>query len=197
VIGLGLVLNAHLIIADEATTSLDVIVEAKLIDQLREIRDEFGVSILMITHNIGLVAEVADRIAVMYAGHIVEFGTIYEVFDSPLHPYTQGLLKSVPNVRFDEAEKLYKMPGEPPNLSRPPSGCRFHPRCECRTSISARIEPPLVEVTPGHWAKCWLYENHPEKAERKLTVEEGTHCTDENLSLSGEKDTATKSQGDQ
>src|SRR5512145_921626 len=104
-IGLGLVLNAELIIADEATTSLDVIVEAKLVDQLRQIRDEFEVSILMITHNIALVAEVVDRVAVMYAGHLVELGSITDVFHNPLHPYTQGLLKSVPNVRLDEMEQ--------------------------------------------------------------------------------------------
>jgi oligopeptide/dipeptide ABC transporter ATP-binding protein len=175
-IGLGLVLNASLIVADEATTSLDVIVEAKLVDQLRQIRDHFEVSILMITHNIALVAEVADRLAVMYAGHIVEIGPVNDVFDNPLHPYTQGLLKSVPNVRLDEAEELYKMPGEPPNLTHPPSGCRFHPRCSCITSVSAQYEPPVVEVSPGHWAKCWLYRDHPEKEEKTLTASEAPSC---------------------
>lgn len=161
--GLGLVLNADLIIADEATTSLDVIVEAKLVDQLREIREEFGISILMISHNIALVAEIADRIAVMYAGQLVELGSVYEVFDNPLHPYTKGLLKSVPNIRLDESEDLYKMPGEPPNLTHPPQACRFHPRCPSRTNISDKYEPPLVEASPGHWVKCWLYQDHPEK----------------------------------
>jgi ABC-type dipeptide/oligopeptide/nickel transport system ATPase component len=124
-IGLGLVLNPSLIIADEATTSLDVIVEAKLLDQLREIQDEFGVSILVITHNIALVAELADRFAVMYAGRIAEIGSIFKVFDGPLHPYTRGLLSSVPSIKLDEQEELYKMPGEPPNLTHPPEGCRF------------------------------------------------------------------------
>jgi len=110
-----------LIIADEATTSLDVIVEANLLDQLREIRDEFGVSMLLITHNIALVAELADRIAVMYAGRLAEIGSIYEVFDNPLHPYTQGLLKAVPSIKLENGETLYKMAGEPPNLTQPPS----------------------------------------------------------------------------
>ena len=128
-VGIGLVLNADLIIADEATTSLDVIVEAKLVDQLKEIRDQFGVAILAISHNIALMAELADRIAVMYAGHIVELGPINQVFHKPLHPYTRGLLAAVPNIKLDEREELYKMGGEPPNLTHPPRGCRFHPRC--------------------------------------------------------------------
>ncbi len=160
-IGLGLVLNASLIVADEATTSLDVIVEAKLLDQLREIRQEFGVSILLITHNIGVVAELADRIAVMYAGQIAEIGTVYEVFEHPQHPYTQGLLASVPNIKLDEREVLYKMAGEPPNLSRPPSGCRFHPRCPKVMPICARQEPALTETDSGRLVHCWLHQQQP------------------------------------
>lgn len=169
-IGLGLVLNANLIIADEATTSLDVIVEAKLVDQLREIREEFGVALLMITHNIALVAEIADRIAVMYAGKIVELGDITEIFDNPLHPYTRGLLKSVPSIRLDDREELYKMGGEPPNLSRPPSGCRFHPRCPEAMSLCAQVCPAMDEVTPGRWVHCWLYQNHPLKDRSTIKV---------------------------
>ncbi|NMC28997.1 MAG: ABC transporter ATP-binding protein [Pelolinea sp.] len=156
--GIGLILNADLIIADEATTSLDVIVEAKLADQLREIRDEFGVSLLLITHNIALVAEMADRIAVMYAGHLVEIGDIYKIFEEPKHPYTQGLLASVPNIRFDTNEHLYKMPGEPPNLTHPPLGCRFHPRCPHAMPICSQREPLLVEIEEGWSVHCWLYQ---------------------------------------
>ena len=156
-IGIGLVLNASMIIADEATTSLDVIVEAKLVDQLKEIRDEFGISILMITHNIALVAEIADRLAVMYAGRLAEIGPINNVFEKPLHPYTQGLLQSVPSIVLDEKEILYKMPGEPPNLTHPPQGCRFHPRCPLVMDICPQNEPPMVEVTPGQFTHCWLY----------------------------------------
>jgi len=169
-VGLGLVLNAGLIIADEATTSLDVIVEAKLVDQLREIRDEFGVSILAITHNIALVAEMADRIAVMYAGNLVELGEITRIFDKPLHPYTQGLLASVPTIDIHARKELYKMPGEPPNLSRPPTGCRFHPRCPMAMPICSRIRPELKEVSPGRWVHCWLYQDHPEKQEETIKV---------------------------
>ena len=162
-IGLGLVLNAKLIIADEATTSLDVIVEAKLVDQLREIQDEYGLSILMITHNIALVAEVAERIAVMYAGRMAEIGPIQDVFDNPLHPYTQGLLRSVPSIQLDDQEELYKMPGEPPNLTHPPNGCRFHPRCPAAMEICSRIQPTLQEAQPLRLVNCWLYQDHPEK----------------------------------
>ncbi|MBN2147404.1 MAG: ABC transporter ATP-binding protein [Anaerolineales bacterium] len=169
-IGLGLVLNANLIIADEATTSLDVIVEAKLVDQFKQIRDQYQVSILLITHNIALVAEVADRVAVMYAGRLAEIGSANTIFDQPLHPYSQGLLKSVPNIKLDEAEQLYKMPGEPPNLTRPPSGCRFHPRCPAVMPICSRLEPPLVETTPGQLVHCWLYQDHPEKQSDALKV---------------------------
>jgi len=158
--GIGLILNANLIIADEATTSLDVIVEAKLMDQLREIREEYGISLLMITHNIALVAEMADRIAVMYAGHMVEMGDIYNVFENPKHPYTQGLLASVPNIQFDANEELYKMPGEPPNLTHPPKGCRFHPRCPHTMPICSQREPSLLEIEKGWLVNCWLYQKH-------------------------------------
>ena len=162
-IGLGLVLNPSLIIADEATTSLDVIVEAKLLDQWREILEEFGVSILVITHNIALVAELADRLAVMYAGCMAEIGSIYKVFDAPLHPYTRGLLQSVPSIQLDEREVLYKMPGEPPNLTHPPDGCRFHPRCPEAMPICSRIAPTLQQVATEQMVSCWLYQDHPEK----------------------------------
>jgi len=163
-----LVLNAELIIADEATTSLDVIVEAKLADQLREIRDEFGVTLLMITHNIALVAEMADRVAVMYAGHIVEMGDVFTVFEKPLHPYTQGLLGSVPSIELTDRNELFKMPGEPPNLTHPPTGCRFHPRCQYCMPICSKYEPDLIETASGSLVHCWRYQDHPEKTEKIL-----------------------------
>ncbi len=158
-IALGLVLNANLIVADEATTSLDVIVEAKLLDQFRELRDELGVTILLITHNIALVAEIADRIAVMYAGQMVEVGPVFDVFAQPRHPYTRGLLASVPTVSLDERQELFKMPGEPPNLTHPPSGCRFHPRCPYAMPVCSEREPRLQPVAPGHLVHCWLYQS--------------------------------------
>ena len=170
-VGLGLVLNADLIVADEATTSLDVIVEAKLADQLRQIREDFGVSLLVITHNIALVAEISDRIVVMYAGHVMEIADVEPLFDDPLHPYTKGLLKSIPNIQLDDTEELYKMPGEPPNLTHPPTGCRFHPRCPYRMPVCVDHEPPLDEVSPGRHVKCWLYIDHPEKETETIKVE--------------------------
>jgi oligopeptide/dipeptide ABC transporter ATP-binding protein len=169
-VALGLVLNANLIVADEATTSLDVIVEAKLADELREIQEEFGVSLLVITHNIALVAELADRLAVMYAGHVAEIGDVEPIFDNPLHPYTKGLLRSIPNIKLEENEELYKMAGEPPNLTHPPSGCRFHPRCPYAMAICPKIEPPLEEIIPERFVKCWLYIDHPEKEEPTIEV---------------------------
>jgi peptide/nickel transport system ATP-binding protein len=169
-ISLGLVLNPSLIIADEATTSLDVIVEAKFLDELREILDEFGVSILVITHNIALVAELADRIAVMYAGRIAELGSIYQVFDNPLHPYTRGLLQSVPSIKLDEREVLYKMPGEPPNLTNPPLGCRFHPRCPEVMPICSNHTPSLLHTKTDQMVNCWLYQDHPEKDRPTIEV---------------------------
>ena len=162
-IGLGLVLNADLIIADEATTSLDVIVEAKLVDQLMQIREEFGVSIMVITHNIALVAQIADRLAVMYAGRIVEIGSIYDVFDNPKHPYTQGLLHCIPTIKLDHNEDLHKMEGEPPNLIDPPSGCRFHPRCPHAMPICSQERPSLEDLGGEHFVHCWLYQDHPLK----------------------------------
>jgi peptide/nickel transport system ATP-binding protein len=155
-ISLALSLRAKLVIADEPTTSLDVIVEAKFLDLLKELQKEFGLTILLITHNIGVVAEVADRIAVMYAAKMVELGYVNDVFAQPKHPYTQGLLRSVPNIKLDGGE-LYKMAGAPPDLSHPPSGCRFHPRCPFAMDICKEEEPSLEDIEGSQYASCWLY----------------------------------------
>ena len=157
-IGLALVLNADLIIADEPTTSLDVIVEAQFLDRLRDLQDQFNLTIILITHNISVVAELADRVAVMYAGKMMELADVFSVFDEPFHPYTRGLLSSVPNIRLVE-DNLQTMGGSPPDCINPPSGCRFHPRCpqvmdRCHSKV-----PPMMEISPGHWTACWLYEN--------------------------------------
>jgi oligopeptide/dipeptide ABC transporter ATP-binding protein len=159
-ISLALALRAKLVIADEPTTSLDVIVEAKFLDLLKELQKEFGLTILLITHNIGVVAEVADRVAVMYAAKMAEVGEVNDVFADPKHPYTQGLLKSVPNIRLDEGE-LYKMGGAPPNLLHPPIGCRFYPRCPYVMDVCKKIEPVFESVERDHLASCWLYQETP------------------------------------
>jgi peptide/nickel transport system ATP-binding protein len=159
-ISLALALRAKLVIADEPTTSLDVIVEAKFLDLLKELQQEFGLTILLITHNIGVVAEVADRVAVMYAAKMAEVGDVNEVFADPKHPYTQGLLRSVPNIRLDEGE-LYKMGGAPPNLLHPPVGCRFNPRCPHVMDICKAADPAFEPVESDHLASCWLYQEAP------------------------------------
>ncbi len=159
-IGLALALRADLVIADEATTSLDVIVEAQFLDLLRELRDEFDLTILLITHNIGIVAELADRVAVMYAGRIVEVAEINNCFENPKHPYSEGLLNAVPNIKLDEDE-LYKMPGSPPDLIHPPSGCRFHPRCPKVMEVCSKLDPTLDHIEPNWRVNCWLYQKIP------------------------------------
>ena len=159
-ISLALALRAKLVIADEPTTSLDVIVEAKFLDLLKELQKEFGLTILLITHNIGVVAEVADRVAVMYAAKMVEVGDVRDVFANPKHPYTQGLLKSVPNIQLDGSE-LYKMEGAPPNLLHPPKGCRFNPRCPQVMDICRIKEPAFEAVEKDQLALCWLYQKAP------------------------------------
>ena len=162
-IALALSLQAHLVIADEPTTALDVIVEAQFLDLLRELRREFDLTIVIITHNIGVVAEIADRVAVMYAGEIVELGSVHDVFLDTKHPYSQGLLKSVPNIELEQ-DDLYKMEGNPPNLLAPPSGCRFHPRCPQVMDVCPASEPSLLPVDDDHLASCWLYQQAPHEA---------------------------------
>jgi oligopeptide/dipeptide ABC transporter ATP-binding protein len=155
-IGLALVLNSDLIIADEPTTSLDVIVEAQILELIKELKATFNLTMILITHNMGIVAELADRIAVMYAGKLVEVAEAVPLYDEPLHPYTQGLLKSIPNISLEE-QKLETMPGSPPDLIEPPTGCRFHPRCPYAMEKCSSVEPPMKEIENGHRAACWLY----------------------------------------
>jgi peptide/nickel transport system ATP-binding protein len=165
-ISLALSLKALLVIADEPTTSLDVIVEAKFLDLLKELQKEFGLTILLITHNIGVVAEISDRIAVMYAAKLVEVGEVNDVFAHPKHPYTQGLLRSVPNIKLDSGE-LYKMAGAPPDLTHPPGGCRFHPRCPFVMDICREEVPSLEAIEDNQLAACWLYPSVMSKRQEK------------------------------
>jgi oligopeptide/dipeptide ABC transporter ATP-binding protein len=154
-IGIALVLNPDLLIADEPTTALDVIVEAQFLDLLNELREQFNLTILLISHNIGIVAQMADRVTVMYGGRLAETGSVEAVFADPKHPYTQGLLTSIPNIKLDQPE-LHSMPGAPPDLVTPPSGCVFHPRCP-RVMNKCRREIPPSFNDKGHLAACWLY----------------------------------------
>ncbi|MCK4987044.1 MAG: ABC transporter ATP-binding protein [Desulfobacterales bacterium] len=154
-IGIALVLNPDFLIADEPTTALDVIVEAQFLDLLNELRQQFNLTILLISHNIGIVAQMADRVTVMYGGRLAETGSVEAVFADPKHPYTQGLLTSIPNIKLDQPE-LHTMPGAPPDLVDPPCGCVFHPRCP-RVMDKCRIEIPPSFNDKGHLAACWLY----------------------------------------
>jgi len=150
-IALALVLNPKLLVADEPTTALDVIVEAQILEILRDLRRAYSMSLILITHNLGIVAEVCDRVAVMYAGQLAENGAVEGIFRKPIHPYSQGLLASTISVNTKE---LRSIDGVPPSLLDPPTGCRFHPRCPYAQPICSTDEPKMTEYRPGHFASC-------------------------------------------
>jgi peptide/nickel transport system ATP-binding protein len=156
VIAMALALRPPLVIADEPTTALDVVVQAQIMNLLKSLQRELKMSIILITHDMSLIAEIADKVAIMYAGKIVEIGSSDRVFNNPLHPYTRALINSIPSLR-KELKKLEFIPGVPPDLIQPPPGCRFHPRCKYVFEPCNREEPPMVEVEPGHFVSCWLY----------------------------------------
>ncbi len=155
VISMALALRPKLLIADEPTSALDVTIQAQIMDLFRELIDEFGTSVIYITHDMALAAEISDRIAVMYAGRIVEVADTETIFERPLHPYTQGLLKSIPKLGYKG--ELFSMKGEIPPLINPPPGCRFHPRCPKRFDPCDKEVPKLIEVDPGHKVACFLF----------------------------------------
>jgi oligopeptide/dipeptide ABC transporter ATP-binding protein len=152
-IALALVLRPKLLVADEPTTSLDVIVEGQILALLGDLKRDFGTALLLITHNLGIVAEACDRMAVMYAGRIVEEGPVRDVFADPAHPYTRELLRSTISL---ETTELHSIAGAPPNLIDPPSGCRFHPRCPDAMRVCALIEPVEKRFDGARRVQCWL-----------------------------------------
>jgi len=155
-IALALILGPDLVIADEPTTALDTLVQAQIIDLLKEVVEEYGVAMMLITHDLGVVAELADRIAIMYAGKIVEVADAESFFDEPLHPYSRGLLDSVLTIESEKGSIRY-IPGSPPDLRNPPKGCRFHPRCPYATDRCRSEEPPRVEVDGRQvWCFRWV-----------------------------------------
>jgi oligopeptide/dipeptide ABC transporter ATP-binding protein len=171
-IGLALIMNPDILIADEPTTSLDVIVEAGFTELLASLRSLYSLSIVLITHNLGLVAEIADRIAVMYAGTIVEIASTEDIFARPLHPYTRGLITCVPNILLDQKE-LATMPGSPPDLVDPAPGCPFAPRCPHVMDICRQRTPALLSYGVSgaiHAAACWLYDTEPSNAPAETAV---------------------------
>ena len=155
VIAIALACHPVLLIADEPTSNLDVTIQAQIVDLIKQLKQTKISSVLFITHDLGLVAEICDRASVMYAGDIAETAEVREIFHKPLHPYTQGLLRSVPKVK--QADQLSTIPGTVPQLVQPPSGCRFHPRCPSKMDICVGKKPPLIEYSPGHWVACYLY----------------------------------------
>jgi peptide/nickel transport system ATP-binding protein len=160
VIAMALACDPKLIIADEPTTALDVIVQEQILRELKKIQSELGMSIIYISHDIAVIAEITDLIGVMYAGKIVELGPTSEIFARPRHPYTWLILSSTPSITGPR-RVLAPLEGEPPNLLDPPSGCRFHPRCPFATDKCVQEVPPLEEVNEGHAIACWNYEQVP------------------------------------
>jgi peptide/nickel transport system ATP-binding protein/oligopeptide transport system ATP-binding protein len=157
-IAMAISCRPRLMIADEPTTALDVTIQAQILDLMRKLREETGTSIILITHDMGVIAEMVDTVIVMYAGKVVEQSPVEDLFDNPCHPYTEKLLKSVPRLdRGQKKEKLSVIPGIVPSLLSLPSGCKFNDRCEKAFKKCSKKEPPLFEVHPGHISRCWLY----------------------------------------
>jgi oligopeptide/dipeptide ABC transporter ATP-binding protein len=162
-IAMALACVPELLIADEPTTALDVTIQAQILDLMRDLREKMGTSVILITHDLGVIAEMAERVAVMYAGEIVEQTDVDSLFEQPLHPYTQGLIGSIP-ILGEIKERLEVIPGSVPNLVNLPSGCRFAPRCAAREKFGLKVcseaKPDLIEVKPGHLVRCWLFQNN-------------------------------------
>lgn len=161
-IAMALACVPELLLADEPTTALDVTIQAQILDLIRDMRRDLGTSVILITHDLGVVAEMAERVAVMYAGEIVEQTDVNSLFDEPMHPYTQGLIGSIP-ILGEIKDKLDVIPGSVPNLVNLPPGCRFAPRCQARFTHSLNIctdlKPELEEIKTGHYVRCWLYQS--------------------------------------
>ncbi|WP_455661977.1 ABC transporter ATP-binding protein [Pradoshia sp.] len=173
VIAMALICEPDILIADEPTTALDVTIQAQILDLFRNIQEQTGVSIILITHDLGVVAQVADRIAVMYAGKIVETGGRRDIFYHARHPYTKGLLHSVPRLDREEGD-LVPIPGSPPDLFAPPKGCPFTARCEYAMEVCARVDPEKTHVQDVHFVNCWLED---ERAGRGRRAAEGNALT--------------------
>jgi oligopeptide/dipeptide ABC transporter ATP-binding protein len=153
-IAMAIVNRPQLLIADEPTTALDVTIQAQILELLNDLRRKFNLAMLFISHDLAVVSHVADRVAVMYAGNLVELGAKAAIFNAPAHPYTRGLLRAIPTLATDRAQPLATIEGIVPTIASLPPGCPFEPRCEHRVAACAEQLPPLVEVSPGHWARC-------------------------------------------
>jgi dipeptide transport system ATP-binding protein len=158
-IAIAAVGNPSVLIADEPTTALDVTIQAQIIDLFKTLQKKTGVSIIIITHDLGVVAKIADRVNVMYAGKVVESGTVHELFGNPQHPYTKGLLASMPRLDMDRALPLTPIPGTPPDLFAPPTGCAFAARCSHAMAVCGAYQPEQTSVTDSHSVACWLQDS--------------------------------------
>ena len=164
-IAMAMICNPNVLIADEPTTALDVTIQAQILSLMKRLRQEHGTSIILITHNMGIVAEACDDVAVMYMGHIVEFGSIGQIFNSPMHPYTKGLLKAVPVLGTGKDKKLGSIRGSTPDASEVFAGCEFEPRCDFCCERCRQAPPPETELEDGHRVRCWLYAGGEDHAE--------------------------------
>jgi oligopeptide transport system ATP-binding protein len=169
-IAIALACNPKLLIADEPTTALDVTIQAQIIDLMKDLQKELNTAIILITHDLGVVADMAQRILVMYAGKIVESGTLEDIFYRPKHPYTWGLLKSVPRLDAKQKEDLTPIDGTPPDLFAPPVGCAFAARCEYCMSICKEKQPEFLLVDEGHYSACWLAHPNAPKVDRLVGI---------------------------
>ena len=166
-IAMALICSPKLLIADEPTTALDVTIQAQILELMKDIQKKTGMAIIFITHNLGVVAEICDRVSVMYAGHIVEQGSVHDIFYRPAHPYTRGLLRSMPRVDELEHERLIPIDGTPVDLLNPPAGCAFGPRCDNCMKICLTRRPPVVQVgEDGHLSACWLQVKEMKEAQQ-------------------------------
>jgi oligopeptide/dipeptide ABC transporter ATP-binding protein len=154
VIAMAIANRPQLLIADEPTTALDVTIQAQILELLSDLRKKFGLTMLFISHDLAVVSQVADRVAVMYAGSLVEYANRSDIFQAAVHPYTKGLLRSVPTLRTERGEPLRTIAGVVPSIRMMPPGCPFEPRCDIRIPKCAEAMPPLIQVAPGHWARC-------------------------------------------
>jgi oligopeptide transport system ATP-binding protein len=168
-IAMALACNPQLLIADEPTTALDVTIQAQVLDLLKDLQRQFQTAIIFISHDLGVIAALCSRVIVMYAGKVAETGTVRDIFQSPRHPYTLGLLNSVPQAASEQKQPLTAIEGQPPDLLRPPAGCPFHPRCPYAMKICTKHYPETVPTEEGHSVTCWLFHPEAQQAKREAT----------------------------
>ncbi|MDR1774620.1 MAG: ABC transporter ATP-binding protein [Clostridioides sp.] len=172
-IAIALACNPKILIADEPTTALDVTIQAQIMDLIGELKEKLNTAVILITHDLGVVADTADRIQVMYAGKVIERGSVEQIFKNPKHPYTWALLQSVPRVTEGNKQELYSLPGTPPDLVSPPKGCAFSARCEYCMNVCLEEEPEVTKISGGHTVSCWLQHENAPKVEVPIGISEG------------------------